>query len=85
MANRNELAALIKHARAHGWTVEPGRKSSHLRWVPPTTIGGGFYVSSATPGDIKAVPNIASDLAKRGLPKFGGQHKKKSLRVPVPA
>jgi hypothetical protein len=81
MPNRKELSALIKHAEKHGWNVEPGRKSSHLRWTPPVAIGGGFYVSSATPSDYKAVVNIAADLAKRGLPKFGGPQKKKAVAL----
>jgi hypothetical protein len=69
MASSKDLKPLIKRAKKAGWTVEPGRKSSHLKWVRPA--GGMPYFSSSTPSDGRAVHNIESDLVKMGLPKAG--------------
>lgn len=63
MVNSKELTALIKEAKGQGWRVE-FTKSCHLRWSSPT---GGFFFSSSTPSDHRAVQNIRRDLRLNGF------------------
>jgi hypothetical protein len=58
-----QIDTLIKSAREQGWTVERG-KNNHYKWVSPL---GGFFFSSSTPSDYRAIKNLERDLRSRGF------------------
>jgi hypothetical protein len=58
-----EVKDLIKEAEGQGWVVEP-TKNHHYKWLSPL---GGFFFSSSTPSDHRALQNIKRDLRVRGF------------------
>jgi hypothetical protein len=63
MANRKELAQLIKVVLRAGWIVEP-TKNCHYKWIAPNN--SGFFFSSSTPSDKRALERIKQDLRRLG-------------------
>lgn len=64
MANKKELAVLIKLALKAGWQVELTKKC-HYKWTAPNRID--FFYSSGTPSDCRALKNLKQDLRRHGL------------------
>lgn len=66
MSHRKDVLKLVRHARAHGWSVRT-TGSGHLKLVPPDK-NRSFLVISKTPSDRRAYLNIRAALRRRGLP-----------------
>lgn len=58
-----EYRHLATVAQDQGWTVTLTH-GNHLKWVSPT---GSVYFSASSPSDFRALKNLRSDLARRGL------------------
>lgn len=58
-----ELSALLRRARAAGWSTTKARK--HWRLAAPDGIG--LIYCSATPSDRRAIKNLRALLRQRGL------------------
>jgi hypothetical protein len=63
MANRKEMATIMKLATKHGWAIALN-KNNHYKWTSPS---GAFFYSSSTPSDRRALERLKSDLRRLGF------------------
>jgi hypothetical protein len=68
-----QIDTLIKAAREQGWVVERN-KSNHYKWISPL---GGFFFSSSTPSDHRALKNLERDLRVRGFVTVSKKERRK--------
>lgn len=63
--HNDQLQQVIKKAQQEGWVITRTR-GSHLRFFPPRP-GSAIVFFSGTPGDHRAVRNLATKLKREGL------------------
>jgi hypothetical protein len=68
-----QIDVLIKAAKEQGWEVERG-KGNHYKWISPL---GGFFFSSSTPSDHRAIKNLERDLRVRGFVMINKKERRK--------
>lgn len=74
MASSKEFKTLIQDAREQGWVVELTR-GGHYKWLSPL---GGFFFSSQTPSDNRALSNLERDLRVNGFIKLVPKKRKRN-------
>lgn len=73
MAVNKDMKQLMEEVEREGWVIIQ-TKGDHFKWVAPS---GGFFFSSQTASDHRAVKNIERDLKRLGFVRLVKQNRRK--------